>query len=299
MREFVQKLISKDIIFVILIGAFLFGLVKYIDFRLDSIEKQVAFLEQQNEDLGEKNKKDIKDIFDIILGSQDGLVSVLEQQKVQNADLANQFEKITDTVGTLEKLSETDPELLKKYSKVYFLNEHYVPVSLSEIGTDYRFKTSTNYQINSEVLAYLEKLIEAGNADGFSVRAQSAYRSYSTQAVLKGNYTVTYGAGANKFSADQGYSEHQLGTTVDFTTVKTEGALSGFDKTPEYTWLLENAYKFGFVISYPSGNSYYKFEPWHWRFVGVELATKLHEDGKHFYDVDQRFIDSYLIKLFD
>ena len=75
--------------------------------------------------------------------------------------------------------------------------------------------------------------------------------------------------------------------------------MEGFDKTPEYKWLTDNAYKYGFVISYPAGNKYYKYEPWHWRFVGVALATKLHEDGIYFYDMDQRLIDNYLANIFD
>jgi D-alanyl-D-alanine carboxypeptidase len=87
---------------------------------------------------------------------------------------------------------------------------------------------------------------------------------------LKSQYRVTYGAGtANSFSADQGYSEHQLGTTVDFTTPKVGGTLTGFDKTDSYKWLQNNAYKYGFILSYPSSNGYYIFEPWHWRFVGL------------------------------
>ena len=50
-------------------------------------------------------------------------------------------------------------------------------------------------------------------------------------------------------------------------------------------------YKYGFAISYPAGNAYYKFEPWHWRYVGVELAAKLHNEAKNFYDLDQRDIN--------
>jgi D-alanyl-D-alanine carboxypeptidase len=111
---------------------------------------------------------------------------------------------------------------------------------------------------------------------------------------------MTFGSGtANSFSADQGYSEHQLGTAVDFTTPAIGAVLTGFDKTASYQWLQANAYKYGFVLSYPKGNGYFVFEPWHWRYVGVELATFLHDQGKNFYDLDQRTIDSYLIKFFD
>ena len=75
--------------------------------------------------------------------------------------------------------------------------------------------------------------------------------------------------------------------------------MSGFDTTEAYTWLQKNAYKYGFVLSYPKDNGFYIFEPWHWRFVGQKLAGDLHDDGKFFYDLDQRDIDKYLISLFD
>ena len=112
---------------------------------------------------------------------------------------------------------------------------------------------------------------------------------------------MVYGAGtANQFSADQGYSEHQLGTAVDLITTGQGGMLDqAFAKTDAYGWLTENAYKYGFILSYPSGNSYYLYEPWHWRYVGVELATDLHEKSGYFYDLDQRATDTYLISIFD
>ena len=95
------------------------------------------------------------------------------------------------------------------------------------------------------------------------------------------------------------HSEHQLGTAVDFTTEKLGANFSAFGSDPAYKWLLENAHRYGFILSYPPNNSYYKFEAWHWRYVGVSLATNLHDDGKYFYDLDQREIDRYLVKLFD
>ena len=100
----------------------------------------------------------------------------------------------------LKKLSTTDPELLKKYSKVYFLNEHYVPISLTDIDLSYRSIKSINYQIESDVWPHLKQMIDAGNASGVNILALSAYRSFGTQAALKNAYKVTYGKGtANQF----------------------------------------------------------------------------------------------------
>ncbi len=94
-------------------------------------------------------------------------------------------------------------------------------------------------------------------------------------------------------------NETQLGTSVDFTTSEIGGTFSKFEKNLAYEWLQDNAHKYGFSLSYPEGNTYYKFESWHWRFIGVELATFLHGEGRYFYDLNQREIDEYLIKLFD
>ncbi|HEY4511225.1 MAG TPA: M15 family metallopeptidase [Candidatus Paceibacterota bacterium] len=202
-------------------------------------------------------------------------------------------------ITNLEKLTQTDPELLKKYSKVYFLNENYVPEGLSEIPYEYLYVKNKAIQVHVKVLPYLSNLLSAALASSAPLEIVSGYRSFGTQASLKSNYRVTYGAGtANQFSAEQGYSEHQLGTAVDFTASSTT-PFNNFEKSPAFAWLQEHAHQHGFILSYPKQNKYYQFEPWHWRFVGIELATKLHDSGQYFYDIDQRDIDQYLIKLFN
>ena len=244
----------------------------------------------------------------------EGKTASLLGTKTENADLHTklsgeiarndffnaQIQSISATVGTLDKLSKTDRELLQKYSSVYFLNENYIPSLLSDIDLTYLYRKQKPEKIHANVKSYLERLLVQAQTDSISVLVLSAYRSFGTQATLKASYKKTYGAAtANKFSAEQGYSEHQLGSTVDFTTPTTGESLTGFEKTSAYPWLLQNAYKFGFILSYPQGNTFFKYEPWHWRFVGVELATKLQENKKYFYDLDQREIDTYLVKIFD
>ena len=208
--------------------------------------------------------------------------------------------EISGSVGVLEKLAKTDPELLQKYSKVFFLNEHYEPERLVEIEQQHLYHENRIERIHVSIYPFLKDLFRDATSTGQIIYIKSAFRSFDEQSNTKDNYTVLYGAGsANQFSADQGYSEHQLGTTVDFITIGLGGALPGFDKTSAYSWLVENAYKYGFILSYPKDNPYYVFEPWHWRFVGKELAKNLRDTGKDFYDLDQREIDQYLVKIFD
>lgn len=227
------------------------------------------------------------------------LQSALKAEQEKNGTFASQISQISQTVGTLDKLAKTDKELLAKYSKVYFLNENYIPRTLADIPSQYRYPEGKTLQIHADVAPHLAALMEAAITEGIDIRITSAYRSFQAQKSLKSNYAVTYGKGANTFSADQGYSEHQLGTTIDFTTAASKGTLPGFDKTPAYTWLTEHAHEYGFILSYPKGNAYYIYEPWHWRYVGIPLATRLDKDNQHFYDLDQRDIDSYLANLFD
>lgn len=225
-----------------------------------------------------------------------------ERQNIESkiGSVESRVGSISGTVGTLEKLSKTDPELLQKYSKVFFLNEHYAPERVADIDAKYLYREENPEVINASVWPKLKSLLNAAEQDGVTIYIASAYRSFDEQKALKGAYTVTYGAGtANTFSADQGYSEHQLGTTVDFITTGLGGQLEGFENTAAYRWLEKNAHKYGFTLSYPHNNTHYIFEPWHWRFVGIELASYLYTNEKHFYDLDQRDIDKYLASIFD
>lgn len=226
--------------------------------------------------------------------------SIQRDQEVTSRSLAREIERVTGTVSDLEKLSQVDARLLQKYSKVFFLNEHYEPERLVSIDTEYLSDENRTQRFHAQAWPFLRNLLKAAARDNIELKIVSAYRSFNEQGNIKSGYTVQYGAGtANTFSADQGYSEHQLGTTIDFTTEGLNGGLDGFQDTKAYQWLLKNAYRYGFVLSYPPGNQYYLFEPWHWRFVGVDLANDLRRKKEFFYDWSQRDIDEYLLKLFD
>lgn len=250
------------------------------------------------------NDKNITARLEIIESGQATTTRELTQRLIEQQNRAESFEDaindINDSVGTLEKLSQTDKELLQKYSRVYFLSENYVPMRLSNIPEKYVLDPKRTYQFHSMALSFLKKMIDRANSkDGIDLKISSAYRSFKDQTSLKANYLTTYGSGSNQFSADQGYSEHQLGTTVDLVAMKSPTLTIAFENTEEFKWLQANAYKYGFVLSYPKNNAYYQYEPWHWRFVGVELATMLHDLGKNFADLDQREIDKYLVSIFD
>lgn len=283
----IKQEVSRTIAGMALLPLFLF--LAYIVYTLGLSNVNLeALLSQKDHELEEITKQ-----------NKENEAKLLEERN-KNGNYVETIEDITNKVTTLEKITHTDKELLQKYSKVFFLNEHYKPKELIDIPDDYLYDKNRVLQIHSEVWPHLKRLLRKAEREGLDLKVASAYRSFETQKSLKSGYKVTYGAGtANQFSADQGYSEHQLGTTLDFTTSKLGGTSIGFKNTPEYKWLLENAYRYGFILSYPENNKYYVFEPWHWRFVGETLAEYLYDEKKSFYDMDQRDIDEYLVSIFD
>jgi D-alanyl-D-alanine carboxypeptidase len=244
---------------------------------INQLEQKISEVQQENNDI----------------------TATLSDEQKKNLDLEREKRRNERKIDTLTKLTTIDPELLKKYSKVYFLSENYIPPKLDNIDTKYLIDPAKPLQVLDDISKNLDDMLEDANRDEVQLRALSAYRSFEEQKSLKSGYKIQYGSGANTFSAEQGYSEHQLGTTIDFTTPVIKGAYTSFDTTTAYAWLEKNAYKYGFILSYPKGNTYYVYEPWHWRFVGENLADDLHDDNMHFYEMDQRKIDDYLIDIFD
>jgi len=135
-------------------------------------------------------------------------------------------------------------------------------------------------QMRPEAAAALTQMFaDYQAASGAQLKVVSAYRSYSTQVSTYNGWVSRLGqAQADRQSARPGFSEHQSGLAVDINT----GADQGFGATPAGMWLAANSYKYGFIVRYPDGLepiTGYEYEPWHFRFVGVDLATEMHATG--------------------
>ena len=295
-----------SVVIVALIGSLVYGYTKYtkltesknaLEQELGALKESLSSKENEAGTLS-MTLEELRRAYALSEENGAELLALLNEEKERNGKFEKQITNISGTVGKLDKLSKLDPELLMKYSKVYFLNEHFAPEKVTPITQTFVLKSDEPEYISANVAPFLEELLEDAQEDGINLRVVSGYRSFDEQRGLKNAYSVQYGAGANVFSADQGYSEHQLGTTIDFTTAEL-GGLTGFENTEAYAWLQKHAHNYGFVLSYPKDNAYYIFEPWHWRFVGEDLADDLDDSGKFFYDLDQREIDEYLISIFD
>ena len=127
-------------------------------------------------------------------------------------------------------------------------------------------------------------MFEDAEEEGIKLYARSGYRSYQTQVSLFNNYAAQHGEEeANKFSAKPGQSEHQTGLVMDVTAQSVGLQLSEeLGETDEGIWLAENAHNYGFIIRYPKDKeeiTKYVYEPWHIRYIGVDLATLVYNSG--------------------
>jgi D-alanyl-D-alanine carboxypeptidase len=146
-------------------------------------------------------------------------------------------------------------------NKTYSLPESYAPGDLL-----------------SEVKEAFSVMQKAAAKEGLNIYISSGYRSYNRQVTLYNNYVKSDGTAlADTYSSRPGHSEHQTGLCFDLNTID-----DSFGNTAESAWLEKHAQEYGFIIRFPKGKeSYtgYQYEPWHLRYVGVELATKIYESG--------------------
>ena len=160
----------------------------------------------------------------------------------------------------------TDQEVTKVYNKKNPISSGYSPDDLVDVGGGQKLRKEA-----ADSLALMQQQTH-------TLTLASGYRSYATQQSLYNQYVKDLGqAEADRQSARPGYSEHQTGLTMDFAPIDET-----FDTTTASAWLKDNAYKYGWVLRYPSNKESitgYMYEPWHWRYVGVNVAADMRAKG--------------------
>lgn len=170
-------------------------------------------------------------------------------------------------------------------NKARALPPNYTPPALIVASVSTRSNsTADEKRVRQTIDEPLTQLFAAAAAQGHSLMIGSAYRSAETQDSLFNRYVAASGyEEANKYSAHPGHSEHQTGLAVDISTTSQQCYLSEcFIGTADGQWLAENAYKYGFNLRYPKDKEVitgYNFEPWHYRYLGIGLATALYQSG--------------------
>ncbi len=160
-------------------------------------------------------------------------------------------------------------------NKYYKLPENFEPDNLTNLEPYYGIGSLAGVAHD----AFL-KMHSAASDENLRLYATSTYRDYSHQERLYTNYAASRGKEeADTFSARAGHSEHQTGLALDF--IEPGSTLRDFGNTNEFEWLAENAHKYGFILRYPEDKvdiTGYIYEPWHYRYVGVEVATYIFEN---------------------
>ena len=146
------------------------------------------------------------------------------------------------------------------------------------VNKKYSLPSDYNPGLLPETRAAYYELANAASSIGYSIPLLSGFRSYDTQNTIYNNYINIYGKElTDTFSAQPGHSEHQTGLAMDVGSID-----DNYGETPEGKWLAENAHNYGFIIRYPRGKEAitgYKYEPWHIRYLGKDIATRVYNSG--------------------
>lgn len=240
--------------------------------ELEKAKKDLAYYKDEYEDAYKEYREKNKDL------------SI--EKVIINVNIGLNYDYYTHTKAT--KDLNTNTILVNKYN---YLTEDYVPENLQTVDKKYSSKT---LQLVDYAKEAFEELSEAASKENYTVLAMSSYRSYQYQYNLYNRYVNTDGIeAADTYSARPGYSEHQTGLAVDVYNGKED--FTNFEKTKEYNWMQDNAYKFGFILRFPKDKvleTGYQYESWHYRYVGKEIAKYIHDNNLCF----EEYYATHLIK---
>ena len=194
-----------------------------------------------------------------------------------------------DTVKNTD-MSKGDLILVNKFNQ---LKENYTPEDIVTISNYYSYADNS---IVKKVYEAYKNMWYAAKEEDLTLIVTSSYRDYKTQETLWNQYADRNGEKwADSVSARAGFSEHQTGLTLDIVTYNT--IMNDFENTDEFKWLQKNAHKYGFILRYPKDKediTGYAYESWHYRYVGVDVATSIHEKNITFDEYYAYYIEGDL-----
>ena len=213
--------------------------------------------------------------------------------KHKNSNL-NEQDIVTRVNLNLDKPYYTDTKIVEHQDDIYALVNKYNYVDISYVPSNMKalFNNSSIKMVSVAADAY-EELVRAARAEAITLVGTTAYRAASFQKQLYDSYVARDGVEkADTYSARPGYSEHQLGYSVDLNDPNYQEKRLSFK---DYEWLKNNSYKYGFIIRYPEGSediTGYQEEDWNIRYVGKDVATKIHDLNITF----DEYYDLYIAK---
>ena len=302
-KKKVYRIKKKNfLIFLLFIALFIFGIVEIIfcigklittsNKKID--EKKIIVKEKETKDKDNKEKinsnykldqlenidKKIDyfnyDYIERYIQYKDNNKNLDIEQIIKNVNMNLDKTQYEDRIPA--KKLNTEVILVNKY---YYLEENYIPNNLEKINNQYALD---NMKLVKTAKEEFERLSKEAAKEGLNIIAMSAYRSYSYQIDLYNRYAKSDGKEkADTYSGRPGHSEHQTGLAVDVYNKKLP--YTSFENTKEYEWMMKNAYKYGFILRFPKDKEEetgYHFESWHYRYVGIDIATYIKENNISF-----------------
>ena len=177
-------------------------------------------------------------------------------------------------------------------NKYHVLESDYIP---ELVVMDSNYDNKTNSKLDKNAYEAFKKLSDDARNEGYYIYNNSAYRSYKSQNSIYNYYKNNRGFKyAESIAARPGYSEHQTGLALD-VGVRKDRVKGLFEDSREFIWMKENSYKYGFILRYPKGKENitgYRYEAWHYRYVGIEAARYIYENDITFEEYYAYFVEN-------
>lgn len=303
-----RKKLKKEVylfigLIIVIVGGVIFGINKFKEYQYHKTNEykllnlgysndEVDFLLDLNDDeiikyvlSQEKNSKIINILnekyfltknFNLYIEYMNNNKDLSSSEIVRNINIHLDKDFYEDT----EKANTTlDTTLL--VNKHYLLDKDYIPDDLVNVSQNYAWGEVGSQKVREVAYNAFLDMWNAANEEGYYLMINSSYRSYEDQEIVYNNYKNSSGERfADSIAARPGSSEHQTGLALDIFS-KTNTNKNTFSQTDEAKWLKENAHNYGFILRYPEDKvdiTGYSFESWHYRYVGVDIATYIYEN---------------------
>ena len=222
----------------------------------------------------------------------------MEQNLKEYINYLDKKDNLTDIVSIINvgannewytntKKTNLDKGHLMLTNKFNYLDNTYTSDNMIKVSKKYSY--GENQTLTNETYDAFINMFNAAKKEDLTLIINSSFRSYEDQEEIYNYYKSSKGEeAANKIAAKAGFSEHQTGMSVDIQTYGSTA--STFEEFDEFKWLSNNAHKYGFILRYPENKTKitgFKYEPWHYRYVGVEVAKIIYEKNitlEEYYD---------------
>lgn len=294
-----KKQVKKKLLLIIIIILVLFGSIKAIktykyhqtyEYRL----LQINYTLDETKLLQEKLKDSDLDKL-LTEEKNDDLIKILKEEyflyknlnrylDYYKANPKKEFNEIISLVNVnrdseyYENLQTTKTEEKEKMlvNKYHALDKSYEAPDIVEVSLSYSYNGN---KLNKDAYEAFKLLSNDAKNEGYTILILSSYRTYNYQDKLWNERKDNFGIRkADAYAARAGSSEHETGYAIDVADYYDTN--DSFKETEAYQWMLNNSYKYGYILRYPEGKEEitgYSYESWHYRYVGIEIATEIHE----------------------